>query len=51
MEQNTVQLMIEIQYREAKPIIKNLLIAYCLGFYIPFIYVCFLINYDFDMSK
>jgi len=50
MEQNTVQLMIEIQYREVIPFIKNLLIAYTLGFYVPFIYVCVLINYNFDMS-
>ncbi len=50
MEQNTIQMMIEVQYREAKPFIKNLLIAYILGFYIPFIYICILVNYNFDIS-
>ena len=51
MEQNTIQLMIDIQYRVAKPVIKYLLIFYTVGFYIPFIYICFVITYDFDLKN
>ena len=50
MEQSTVQLLIEVQYRDTKPFIKNLWVAYTFGFYLPYIYASFLINYNFDIN-
>jgi hypothetical protein len=43
--------MIEIQYKKVKPYIKNLLIIYTLGFYLPFVYTCILINNSFAASE
>jgi hypothetical protein len=37
--------MIECQYEKVKPFVKKLLIAYTIGFYIPYVYACYLINY------
>lgn len=45
MTSNTIEKIICLQYKHVKPIIKNLLIVYVLGFVIPFLYLIFEINY------
>ena len=50
MEQSSVQLMINFQYNIAKPVVKSLLMIYVLGFYLPFIYVSFIIS-NFNIAK
>ena len=45
MTSNTIEKIIRLQYQKVKPIVKNMLFAYILGFFIPFVYLVFEINY------